>query len=338
MIDPKEKIRAGVIGGGCWGTAFAIHLSRQNIETGLWIREPEIYQEAKKVRENKVFLPGFTFPEKLYLSNDLKEVVSWAEIIFIAVPSEFCRNIYSQIVPYLKPNQIIVSLTKGIEKRSLKRMSQVMEEIINPYFEPNIAVLSGPSFAIEVVREHPTAVVVASRDKNLAQKIQKIISTSTFRAYTNNDIIGVELAGALKNVIAIAAGIIDGLGYGMNSLAGLITRGLAEITRLGIKLGAEPRTFSGLAGVGDLVLTCYGGLSRNRYVGLQLSQGKKIKEVTSQMRMVAEGIVTTLSAYQLARRENIEMPIIEKVYQIIYLDKHPEKAIKELTARKLKEE
>jgi len=338
MIDFKKRNTASVIGGGSWGTAFAIHLASLEIETFLWIREPEVYEEAIKSRENKVFLPGFIFPPKLRPSNTLEEVVGNSELIFIAVPSQYCREIYNRIAPYIKKNKIIISLTKGIEKKSLKTMSQVMQEIFDSEVIKNLAVLSGPSFALEVMKKHPTTVVIASKNKKVAQFIQKTISSSYFRPYINNDVLGVELGGALKNVIAIAAGIIDGLGYGMNSLAALVTRGLVEITRLGVKLGASPQTFSGLAGTGDLILTCFGKLSRNRYVGYELGKGKKIHEISSKMKMVAEGINTTWSAYMLAKREKVEMPIVERVYEIIYENKPPKRAVEELMSRKLKEE
>jgi glycerol-3-phosphate dehydrogenase (NAD(P)+) len=229
-------------------------------------------------------------------------------------------------------------MTKGIEEDSLKRMSEVMEEIFSPLFTPHIATLSGPSFAQEVVQNHPTAVVVASKDLKLAQKIQHLISSVSFRVYTSEDIVGVELGGALKNVIAIAAGILDSLQFGTNSFAALITRGLSEITRLGVKLGARRETFSGLAGIGDLVLTCTGKLSRNRYVGYELGKGKSLVEIVSSMKMVAEGITTTLSARQLAKREKVEMPICEQVFQVLYKGKKPKKAIQDLMSRKLKEE
>ena len=338
MLDLTKKSKASVIGGGSWGTAFAIHLASLGIETSLWIREPEVCEEARKFRENKTFLPGFTFPPKLYPSNVLEEVVKNSELIFIAVPSQYCREIYNQISPYIEKDKIIVSLTKGIEKKSLKTMSQIMEEIFDSEIIKNLAVLSGPSFALEVIKKHPTTVVIASKNKKIARLIQRTISSSYFRPYINNDVIGVELAGALKNVIAIAAGIVDGLGYGMNSLAALVTRGLVEITRLAVKLGALPQTFSGLAGMGDLILTCFGKLSRNRYVGYELGKGKKIHEITSRMKMVAEGINTTWSAYKLAKREKVEMPIVEKVYEIIYENKSPKRAVEELMSRKLKEE
>lgn len=331
-------MKASVIGGGTWGSTFALHLGRLHIETKLWIRENDIYQEALKQRENRAFLPGYKFPPHISFYKDLKEAVSQSDIVFFAVPSKFCRKIYVQLAPWLSPGQTIVSLTKGIEESSLKRMSEVMEEVFSPLFSPRIAALSGPSFAHEVAQYHPTAVVVASKDLSLAKGIQHIISNDSFRVYASEDIIGVELGGALKNVIAIAAGTLDALQFGANSIAALITRGLSEITRLGVKLGARMETFSGLAGIGDLVLTCTGKLSRNRYVGYQLGKGKSLTEIVSGMKMVAEGITTTISACQLARREKVEMPICEQVYQVLYRNKDPKKALKDLMSRRLKEE
>jgi len=331
-------MKTSVIGGGTWGSVFALHLGRLNIETQLWIREHDVYEETIRNRENTAFLPGFLFPPPVSFFHDIKKAASSTEIVFIAVPSKFSRRIYEQLAPSLSSAQIIVSLTKGIEKNSLKRMSEVMEEVFSPLFTPRIAVLSGPSFALEVVQNHPTAVVVASKDLNLAKKIQHLISSVSFRAYTSKDIIGVELGGALKNVIAIAAGISDSLEFGNNSNAALVTRGISEIKRLGIKLGARMETFSGLAGIGDLVLTCTGKLSRNRYVGYQLGKEKTLAEIVSSMKMVAEGISTTLSARQLAKREEVEMPISEQVYQVLYKNKNPKIALQDLMSRKLKEE
>lgn len=331
-------MKASVIGGGTWGSVFALHLGRLNIETQLWIREHDVYEETIRNRENTAFLPGFLFPPPVSFFHDIKKAASSTEIVFIAVPSKFCRRIYEQLAPSLSSAQIIVSLTKGIEKNSLKRMSEVMEEVFSPLFTPRIAALSGPSFALEVVQDHPTAVVVASKDLNIAKKIQHLISSVSFRVYTSKDIIGVELGGALKNVIAIAAGISDSLEFGNNSNAALVTRGISEIKRLGIKLGARMETFSGLAGIGDLVLTCTGKLSRNRYVGYQLGKEKTLAEIVSSMKMVAEGISTTLSARQLAKREEVEMPISEQVYQVLYKNKNPKRALQDLMSRKLKEE
>jgi len=331
-------MNASVIGGGTWGSAFAIYLGRLNIKTQLWIKEEEIFREVQESRENKVFLPGFIFPPSVSFFSNFEEALNSAEIVFIAVPSNFCRNIYNQLLPFLSSKHLIVSLTKGIEEESLKRMSEIMEEIFSPYFSPQITVLSGPSFAKEVVEGDPTAVVLASKELELARKVQHFIASLYFRAYASDDVIGVELCGALKNVIAIAAGISDSLQFGNNSSAALITRGLAEITRLGLKLGAKRQTFSGLAGIGDLVLTCTGKLSRNHFVGFELGKGKSLKEITSTMRMVAEGITTALSTHQLAIKEKVEMPICEQIYQVLYKNKDPKNALEELLSRKLKDE
>lgn len=331
-------MKASVIGGGTWGSVFALHLGRLNIETQLWIREDEVYEEARKHRENRAFLPGHIFPPQVSFFHSMKEAIESTQVVFIAVPSKFCRKTYEQLAPFLSSDQIIVSLTKGIEENSLKRMSEVMEEVFSPLITPRITALSGPSFAIEVVEYHPTAVVVASKDLNLAKKIQHLISSGSLRVYTSDDLLGVELGGALKNVIAIAAGISDSLQFGSNSIAALITRGLSEITRLGIKLGARKETFFGLAGIGDLALTCTGKLSRNHYVGCELGKGKSLAEIVSSMKMVAEGITTTLSARQLAIREKVEMPICEQVFQVLYNNKGPKKALQDLMSRKLKEE
>lgn len=331
-------MKVSVIGGGTWGSAFALYLGRMKIETQLWIREDDIYQDIIQRRENRTFLPGHIFPPSVSFFHNLKEATESSQIVFVAVPSKFCRQIYNQLAPHLSNQQIIVSLTKGLEEKSLKRMSEVMEEIFSSKFSPQIAILSGPSFAKEVAEQQPTAVVVASKDVALAQRIQHLISSVSFRAYTSQDVIGVELAGALKNVIAIAAGILDALQLGTNSMAALITRGLYEITRLGLKLGAKKETFSGLAGIGDLVLTCTGRLSRNRFLGSELGKGKPLTEIVRGMKMVAEGVTTTLSARLLAQREGVEMPICEEVYQVLYNNKNPQQAVQDLMTRRLKEE
>ena len=331
-------MKACVIGGGSWGSAFALHLGRKNIDTRLWIREKDIYKDTIRFRENKTFLPGAIFPSSVSFFHEVGECVQSTEIVFVAVPSKFCRYIYTKIQPHLSSQHIIVSLTKGIEDGTLKRMSEVMAEIFSPHFVPQLAVLSGPSFAKEVAIAHPTAVVVASKDNAVAKEVQHLVSGSNLRAYTSEDVLGVEIAGALKNVVAIAAGISDGLQFGDNSRAALITRGLAEITRLGITLGAKRDTFAGLTGVGDLVLTCTGQLSRNHYVGYEIGQGKRMGEVVSHMKMVAEGITTTLSSHQLALRENVELPIHEQAYLVLYKNKDPRTAMQDLMARKLKDE
>lgn len=327
-----------IIGGGSWGSAMAVHLGRLNVQTHLWIREKNILEELNHKRENKTFLPGVRFPSAVTFSDDLEDAIKESEVVFIAVPSRFCRQMYTKMASFLNAGQCIVSLTKGIEEDSLKRMSEVMEEVFSSIFRSRIAVLSGPSFAQEVAESHPTAVVIASKNLELAKKIQALLSGLYFRAYSSVDIIGVELAGACKNVIAIATGISDSLGFGSNSMAGLVTRGLAEMTRLGVSLGAKQETYAGLAGIGDLVLTCTGKLSRNRYVGTELGKGKKLEEIISGMKMIAEGITTTLSVFLLAREVNVEMPISEQVYSILYERKNPRDAFRELMSRELKDE
>jgi len=331
-------MKASVIGGGTWGSAFALHLGRLNIKTRLWIREQDVYEETLRLKENRAFLPGFVFPPTVSFFHEMKKAVASSEVVFIAVPSKFCRQTYDQLASHLSSSHTIVSLTKGIEEGSLKRMSEVMKEVFSPFFTPHIAVLSGPSFAREVVESHPTAVVLASKEQALAKRVQHLISSLTFRTYTSDDIIGVELAGAIKNVIAIAAGISDSLQFGSNSVAALVTRGIAEVTRLGLKLGAKMETFAGLAGIGDLVLTCTGKLSRNRFIGTELGKGKSLAEIISSMKMVAEGITTTLSVHQLTKRERVEMPICEQIYQVLYKNKDPRTALQNLMSRKLKSE
>ncbi len=331
-------MKACVIGGGTWGSAFALHLGSKNIQTNLWILEDEVYEQTLRYKENKTFLPGAVFPAAVSFFNKIEEALLGIDIVFIAVPSKFCRSIYKQMAPFLSAETVLVSLTKGIEENSLLRMSQVMEEVFSPCFSPNIAVISGPSFAREVAESHPSAVVVASKDSSLSKTIQHYISNLSFRAYSSEDIIGIEISGALKNVIAIASGILEGLQFGANSMAALVTRGLAEMTRLGTRLGAKPETFAGLAGVGDLVLTCTGRLSRNRYVGYELGKGRQLEEIVSGMKMIAEGITTTLSGWQLAQKNKIDMPICEQIFHILYEGKDPRFALQNLMSRKLREE
>jgi len=331
-------MNAAVIGGGSWGSAFARYLGTIGLPTRLWIREEDIYHEALRSGENAAFLPGFAFPAAVGFSNDVRETVSFGDVVFVAVPSQFCRSVYGKVATVLRKDQIVVSLTKGFDKRTLMRMSQVMEEVFRPHVRPRLAVLSGPSFAREVAAGHPTALVVASRDQATARDVQHLISSLTIRAYTSSDVTGVEVAGALKNVIAIAAGIVDALKFGLNSRAALITRGLVEITNLGISLGARKETFSGLAGIGDLVLTCTGELSRNHRVGHELGKGRTLTEILAGMKMVAEGVHTTLAARRISRALGVEMPISEQIYQVLYRGKPPEKAVTELMSRALKAE
>jgi glycerol-3-phosphate dehydrogenase (NAD(P)+) len=331
-------LKCCIIGAGSWGSAFALHLGRKGHQTSLWIREKNILTDTIRTRENKVFLPGYIFPDNVCFSNQIDKVINSADIIFVAVPSKFCRDVYTKITPYLYNNQIIVSLTKGIEATSLQRMSELLFHTFSPSFNPRIAVLSGPSFAKEVAESQPTAVVIASEDIALAREVQESVSDISFRCYTSTDLIGVELAGAFKNVIAIAAGISDALEFGHNSRAALITRGIAEVSRLGLKMGARLETFAGLAGIGDLVLTCTGGLSRNRYVGIELGKGKSLEEIRAGMTMIAEGVFTTLSVRKLAKRYQVETPISDQVYAVLYENKNPRSALQDLMSRKLKVE
>jgi len=317
---------------------MAVHLGRLQVETHLWIREKDIYEDILRTGENKIFLPQVLFPPSVSFFLDLKKAIQAMEVVFIAVPSRFCRKMYTEIAPFLTPEQCIVSLTKGIEEGTLKRMSEVMSEVFPLSIQSRIAVLSGPSFAREVAESHPTAVVISSKNLQIAKKLQALVSSMYFRAYSSDDIVGVELAGACKNVIAIAAGISDSLGFGSNSMAGLVTRGLTEMTRLGESLGARKETYAGLAGIGDLVLTCTGKLSRNRYVGIELGKGKTLDEIIDGMKMIAEGITTTLSVQQLAQRENVEMPICEQVFSVLYRGKDPKIAFRDLMSRELKDE
>jgi glycerol-3-phosphate dehydrogenase (NAD(P)+) len=330
--------KVSIIGGGSWGSAMAIHLGRLKIDTHLWIRESEIYQEILRMGENRTFLPQAKFPPSVSFTLDLKEAIQDTEAVFIAVPSRFCRQMYEKMAPFLKSGQAILSLTKGIEEGTLKRMSELMTEVFPESLHSGIAVLSGPSFAREVAESHPTAVVISSKSHALAKKLQALVSSMYFRAYSSDDVIGVELAGACKNVIAIATGISDSFGFGSNSMAGLVTRGLSEMIRLGIRLGARQETYAGLAGIGDLVLTCTGKLSRNRYVGTELGKGKTLDEIIAGMKMIAEGITTTQSVRNLALREKTEMPICEQVYSILYEGKDPRAAFRDLMSRELKDE
>ncbi|MHB8054800.1 MAG: NAD(P)H-dependent glycerol-3-phosphate dehydrogenase [Candidatus Aminicenantales bacterium] len=329
---------ACVVGGGSWGSAFAFHLAKIGLPVRLWIREPEICEEAVRMRQNRIFLPGKTFPPAASFHHDLKEAVAGAETVFLAVPSPYFRRIYTQVAAFLPPDTGVVSLTKGIEKHSLSRMSEIIAQTPLPSGQPRIGVLSGPTFSKETAEGHPTALVMASLDHDLARRVQASLSNESWRIYTSRDVIGVEIAGALKNIIAIAAGLSDAMNFGFNSRAALVTRGLAEIARLGTKLGARRDTFAGLAGLGDLVLTCTGTLSRNRHVGLELGGGRRLADIVGSMRETAEGIPTTVSARELARRKNVDLPITEQVYQVLYRRKDPRRALTDLMTRTLKDE
>jgi glycerol-3-phosphate dehydrogenase (NAD(P)+) len=289
-------------------------------------------------RENKTYLPGIVIPPQVVVSSDIAAVLENVEIVFLVVPSHTVRDTCQLMFPYVNADIMYVSATKGIENESLMRMSEVINEVLSRKFPPRIAVLSGPSFALETARGDPTAIVVGAKEEREARRIQQEFSGENVRLYTNTDVTGIEIGGAVKNVIAIAAGVISGLGFGSNTLAGLITRGLAEITRLATAMGGRPETLAGLAGLGDLVLTCTGQLSRNRSVGIQLGQGRKLREILEDMTMVAEGIRTTKSTRHLAKKFGVEIPITEQMYAIMYMDKSPHLAIRDLMERELKEE
>jgi len=326
-----------VVGGGSWGTALANLLAEKSIPVSLWVFEEDLCQEMQKTKENTLYLPGVQLSPLLHPDNNVEAVLAGKRIILMAVPSHVYRHVAMQMLEFLK-GPVVVSATKGIENESLKTMSGIWRQIMPGSIDWEYAVLSGPSFAREVVKKAPTAVTVASASKEVAEEIQQLFSTDYFRVYTSTDVIGVELGGALKNIIALAAGIVDGLGLGYNTRAALMTRGLAEMSRLGTSMGADPLTFLGLAGVGDLVLTCTGDLSRNRTVGYKLGQGKKLAEILAEMRMVAEGVKTTRSVHHLAQQKEIDMPICEQMYRIVYEDLPPENALAALMRRELKHE
>ena len=336
-----------ILGAGSWGTALAIVLtrSRQPHEVSLWAHDPELAESLGRQRENHTYLPGCKLATTVNVTNDIAAAMNGAEIVVGAVPSSYARKVYSLARPFWNPEMIVVSATKGLEPISHARMSEVIHEALGEAAAARVAVLSGPSFAVEAARGEPTAVVVAGRPvleltrtagrhyADPAGEIQAEFAGRAFRLYTNNDVLGVELAGAMKNVIAIAAGACSGLGLGANSLAALITRGLAEMTRLAARLGAKPETMSGLAGLGDLILTCHGTLSRNRHVGIELGKGRDLKDILGEMKMVAEGVGTTSALLDLATEANVELPITEQVNAILHEGKSPAEAIRDVMER-----
>ena len=334
--------RVSIFGAGAWGTALAIVLGRKGVhEVRLWAREQEVYDSIASRQVNDVFLRGCPIPNSVSVTTEYEACIHDAEIVVCAVPSQHCRAIFQEIKKYLQPQMLLVSATKGLEQSSLLRMTSVIAEVADTGTGsiPRVGALSGPSFAKEVALGDPTAITIASQDATLAKTVQQAFSDASFRVYRNDDVTGVELGGALKNVVAIAAGICDGLGLGHNSIAALITRGLAEITRLVVACGGREQTMAGLAGLGDLVLTCTGELSRNRSVGVELGRGRKLPEILSNMRgTVAEGIFTTYAAVGLARAQGIEMPITEQMHSILRDGKPPREAIHELMTRSAKSE
>ncbi len=338
--DALSKIsRIAVIGAGSWGTALAnLVAEKEGTEVHLWAREKEVYRDIKENRRNELFLPKIELASALKVAARFEEAAHGKEIILVAVPSHVFREVLKGLKPHFPADASLMIATKGIENDSLMVMSEVAEAVLGRSCRHNFACLSGPSFAKEVSLKSPTAVTIACRNSSHGRALQELFSRDFFRVYLSNDVMGTQLGGALKNVIAIAAGVSDGLAFGHNARAALITRGLAEITRLGVDMGANPHTFAGLAGMGDLVLTCTGDLSRNRTVGFQVGKGKGISEITGPMKMVAEGIKTSRSAHQLAKKRQVVMPIVEQVYEILYEDKDPKIAVKELMGRDLKGE
>lgn len=334
--------RIAIIGAGAWGTALSIVAGRKGVhEVRLWAHEKEVRQSIESRRVNDLFLPGQPIPEGVHPTNDLQHALQDAEIVISVMPSNHCRGLFERMRPFLKPEMLFVSATKGLEDGSHLRMTEVIRQVLTAgqEFGPRIGAMSGPTFAKEVARGDPTALSIASGDTELAHVVQQVLSDPRFRLYTNEDVVGVELGGSLKNVIAIAAGVSDGLGLGHNSIAALITRGLAEMTRLVVACGGQRETMAGLAGLGDLVLTCTGGLSRNRSVGVELGRGRQLPEIIAGMHgMVAEGVLTTHAAVGLARTHQVEIPITEKMHAILHEGKPPQEAIDELMTRSAKSE
>ncbi|MBI2440950.1 MAG: NAD(P)-dependent glycerol-3-phosphate dehydrogenase [Lentisphaerae bacterium] len=322
--------RIAILGDGGWGTALGLLLVKQGQAVRLWGPFPEYIERLRRERENTAFLPGVPLPQELFLTADRDEAVAEAEVVILAVPSKFYRNVLESFAGRLRPGCMLLSVSKGLDGATRRRLSQVAGEVLgqNP-----VAVLSGPSHAEEVARGVPTAVVLACEDQERADALQKIMTAAQFRVYTSEDVVGVELGGALKNVMALAAGISDGLGLGDNTRAALITRGLAEMTRLGVALGARSETFAGLSGLGDLVVTCTSHWSRNRAVGERLGRGETLSEILGSMRQVAEGVTTALVAQEVAREYGVRSPITDEVHAVLYENRQPSLAVENLLAR-----
>lgn len=324
-----------VIGGGSWGTTLAKLLAEKNYDVSQWVFEPELAEEINKTGINSIYLPGITLPDNIKVYSDIGKAVEGSRYIVNAVPTQHARKILTDAVRYIdKKDAIIINASKGIEISSFKTISMIVKDIC----AFKAAALSGPSFAAEVVKKLPTAVTVASDDYDVCLHVQEMFNTDYFRVYTHHDIVGVELGGALKNVIAVAAGISEGLGLGNSAKSALITRGLAEMTRFGVMLGAKEHTFSGLSGIGDLVLTCNSHLSRNFTVGYRMGQGQKLADITSGTKSIAEGVYTAKAAHELAKKMNVDLPIIDQIYNVIHEGKDPRQAVNDLMSRALKAE
>ena len=331
-------VKVAVLGAGSWGTALSKLLAENGHRTLLWARYQHEADAINEARVNEVYLPGFTLPENLHATGDLDEALADAELVLSVVPTIGLRDVLGKAASRLPAGAPILSCTKGIETSTLKLVSEIFEELLPKALHGRVTYLAGPSFAREVAARMPTAVTVAGTDEEACHRVQALLMNDTFRVYTTDDVVGCELGGALKNVIAIAAGVGDGLGFGHNARAAIITRGLAEIGRLAAALGAHPMTISGLAGIGDLVLTCTGDLSRNRTVGLALGRGQKLADILAGMTMVAEGVNTTKSAYELAQKRGVEMPITAAMYRILYEDQDPRTAVVDLMTRRARPE
>ena len=332
------KERVAVIGAGAWGTVLANLLAKKGHPVSLWVFEEDLAREIRETRLNRVYLPDIPLSERILPSSSYEEISRGCRIFLFVTPSHVTREVAEKFLPFIPEGSVVLSATKGIENHTLMTVSEILPEVLRHIPEGNFAYLSGPSFALEVARELPTAVSLASRSKEVALGMQSLLAAPYFRIYITPDVMGVELGGAVKNVMAIAAGISDGLGFGYDARAALITRGLMEMSRLGRAMGASPMTFMGLAGLGDLVLTCTGDLSRNRRVGLKLGQGRSLQEILESEKTVAEGIRTTRSVHDLSKRHKVEMPITHQVYQILYQGARPRDAVHELMSRDPREE
>jgi len=330
--------KIAVIGAGAWGTALAMLLADKGHDVSLWMYEQDLAQEMVRTHENRTYLPGFKVPASIAVTSDMETAVKGRSVVLSVVPSHTVRAVAKQFAPFLSPDAVIVSASKGIEIETLMPLSEVFKDTLPAAFHERLCFLSGPSFAKEVAQKMPTAVALAAYDPQIARSVQEVFSSPYFRVYTNDDVIGVEIAGSLKNVVAIAAGVLEGMGYGYNTMAALLTRGLAEMARLGMAMGGSLQTFSGLAGMGDLVLTCTGGLSRNRTLGTRLGKGEKLDDILKNAKTVAEGVKTAKAARALANKFEVGMPIVEEVYQLLYESKDPKAAVKDLMSRELKGE
>ena len=330
--------RVGVVGAGAWGTALAKLLADKGVDTTMWAREPDVVASINAERENATFLSGVRLSERLHASGDLESVLRGADVVLNAVPTQHIRSVYEGLDDAAAEASVLVTVSKGIEIETLQLPDAILGEVLPGLASKGVVALSGPSFAREVAAAHPTAVVAASPSSSQATFTQSLFATETFRVYTSDDLVSVELGGALKNVMAVAAGICDGLRFGHNTITALITRGLAEITRLGVACGGNPLTFAGLSGMGDLVLTCTGGLSRNRMVGQEIGRGRSLVEILGGMDQVAEGVKTVVAVRRLAAEVGVEMPIAEQVYLTLYEGKDPMQVVRELMTRDLRTE